>query len=160
MLYRSTGQRIVEMVWQNLGPSRVLTADAFDNAIVTVLALGGSTNALVHLIAMARRAGVNLTLDRFDELAAQTPLTANLRPAGAYLMEDFYYAGGLRALLARLQAERPGLLKPDTLTVNGRTLGENIAGAKVFNDEVILPTERALVASRSEERRVGKECRL
>ncbi len=145
----ATGQRIVEMVWQNLGPSRVLTADAFDNAIVTVLALGGSTNALVHLIAMARRAGVDLTLDRFDDLAAQTPLTANLRPAGAYLMEDFYYAGGLRALLARLQAERPGLLKPDTLTVNGRTLGENIAGAKVFNDEVILPAERALVASGS-----------
>jgi dihydroxy-acid dehydratase len=145
----ATGQRIVEMVWQNLRPAKVLTADAFDNAVVTVLALGGSTNALVHLIAMARRAGIDLTLDRFDQLAALTPLTANLRPAGAYLMEDFYYAGGLRALLARLLAERPGLLKPDTLTVNGKTLGENIAGAKVFNDDVILPAGRALVASGS-----------
>ena len=145
----ATGQRIVEMVWQNLRPAKVLTADAFDNAVVTVLALGGSTNALVHLIAMARRAGIDLTLDRFDQLAALTPLTANLRPAGAYLMEDFYYAGGLRALLARLLAERPGLLKPDTLTVNGKTLGENIAGAKVFNDDVILPADRALVASGS-----------
>jgi dihydroxy-acid dehydratase len=145
----ATGQRIVEMVWQNLRPAKVLTADAFDNAVVTVLALGGSTNALVHLIAMARRAGVDLTLDRFDQLAAITPLTANLRPAGAYLMEDFYYAGGLRALLARLLAEQPGLLKPDTLTVNGKTLGENIAGARVFNDDVILPVERALVASGS-----------
>ena len=145
----ATGQRIVEMVWQNLRPSKVLTAEAFDNAVVTVLALGGSTNALVHLIAMARRAGVDLTLDRFDQLAEITPLTANLRPAGAYLMEDFYYAGGLRALLARLQAERPGLLKPDTLTVNGKTLGENLAGARVFNDDVILPADRALVASGS-----------
>ena len=145
----ATGQRIVEMVWQDLRPSKVLTADAFDNAVATVLALGGSTNALVHLIAMARRAGVDLTLDRFDQLAALTPLTANLRPAGAWLMEDFYYAGGLRALLARLNAERPGLLKPDTRTVNGKTLGENIAGAKVFNDDVILPADRALVASGS-----------
>ncbi len=145
----ATGQRIVEMVWQDLRPAKILTSDAFDNAVVTVLALGGSTNALVHLIAMARRAGVDLTLDRFDELAALTPLIANLRPAGAWLMEDFYYAGGLRALMERLHQQRPGLLKPGALTVNGQSLGDNMAGAKVFNDEVILPVDKALVASGS-----------
>jgi dihydroxy-acid dehydratase len=145
----ATGQRIVGMVWQDLRPAKILTSDAFDNAVVTVLALGGSTNALIHLIAMARRAGVDLTLDRFDQLAAITPLIANLRPAGAWLMEDFYYAGGLRALLNRLNSERPGLLKPGALTVNGQSLGDNIADAKVFNDEVILPSDKALVASGS-----------
>jgi len=145
----ATGRRIVDMVWEDLRPSRVLTAAAFDNAVVTVLAIGGSTNALVHLVAMARRAGVDLTLARFDQLAAATPLIANLRPAGAYLMEDFYYAGGLRGLLARLHQQRPDLLQGDALTANGRTLGENIAGAKVYNDEVILPVERALVSGGS-----------
>ena len=145
----ATGKRIVDMVWSDLRPSHVLTAEAFDNAIVTVLALGGSTNALVHLLAMARRAGVDLTLDRFDELASRTPLIANLRPAGAFLMEDFYYAGGLRALLNRLNQEWPGLLCTDTLTINGSTLGQNIEGARVYNDEVILHTDRALVAEGS-----------
>lgn len=141
MMAVQTGQRVVEMVWEDLTPSRLLSAQAFDNAVVCVLALGGSTNALVHLVAMARRAGVALDLQRFDELAANTPLIANLRPAGKYLMEDFFYAGGLRALLERL---RP-LLRVDALTVNGRTLGDNIAGAPVRDDDVILPVERALV---------------
>ncbi len=136
-----SGTRIVEMVWEDLRPAKILTRDAFDNAITTVLAIGGSTNALVHLVAMARRAGVPLDIDRFDALARTTPLIANLRPAGAYLMEDFYYAGGLRALLERLRAR----LALDAMTVNGRTLGENIAGATVWNDDVILPEERALV---------------
>ena len=113
--------------------------------MTTVLALGGSTNAVVHLIAMARRAGVPLDLDRFDALARRTPLLANIRPSGAFLMEDFYYAGGLRGLLARLG----DLLDLDALTVNGRTLGENVAGAKVFNDEVIRPLDRPLVAGDS-----------
>jgi dihydroxy-acid dehydratase len=135
-----TGKRIVEMVWEDLRPSKILTNDAFDNAVVTVLALGGSTNALVHLIAMARRAGSTLDLDRFDALARTTPLIANLRPAGKYLMEDFYYAGGLRALLERIRAK----LHADAITVNGRTLGENIAGAKVYDEDVILPAEKAL----------------
>ncbi len=138
----ATGRRIVEMVWEDLRPSRLLTREAFDNAITCVLALGGSTNALVHLVAMARRAGVPLTIDRFDELARDTPLIANLRPAGEHLMEDFYYAGGLPALLERLRAQ----LHVDCLTANGRTLGENIAGARVLDDDVILPVERALVA--------------
>lgn len=145
----ATGKRIVEMVWADLRPSQLLTADAFDNAIATVLALGGSTNALVHLVAMARRAGVPLDLDRFDEIARKTPLIANLRPAGKYLMEDFFYAGGLPALMQRLDTERPGLLKTGALTANGKTLGENIAGAQVFDDDVILPAARALVAEGS-----------
>jgi len=140
-----TGRRIVEMVWEDLRPSRLLTAESFDNAVTTVLALGGSTNALVHLVAMARRAGVPLTLDRFDELAQRTPLIANLRPAGKYLMEDFHYAGGLRALLERIRH----LLHADARTVNGQALGENIAGARVFDDDVILPLDRPLVAGNS-----------
>ena len=98
-----TGKRIVEMVWEDLKPSRhPRRQHRFDNAVTTVLALGGSTNAIVHLIAMARRAGVALDLDRFDALARKTPVLANVRPGGKYLMEDFYYAGGLRALLSRL----------------------------------------------------------
>jgi len=140
-----TGQRIVEMVWQDIRPAQILTAEAFDNAVTTVLALGGSTNALVHLIAMARRAGVQLTLDRFDELAINTPLIANLRPSGKYLMEDFYRAGGLRALLERLRHK----LHTHAPTVNGLTLGENIAGATVFNDDVILPMDQALLSGGS-----------
>jgi dihydroxy-acid dehydratase len=142
---RKRGQRIVEMVWEDWKPSDFLTAQSFDNAVTTVLALGGSTNSVVHLIAMARRAGVRLDLDQFDALARKTPLLANIRPSGKYLMEDFYYAGGLRALLARLG----GLLHQDAMTVNGKTLGVNIAGAKVFNDDVILPLEAPLVAKDS-----------
>ena len=141
LMAAASGKRIVEMVWEDLRPAAVLTADAFDNAVAAVLALGGSTNALVHLIAMARRAGVPLDLDRFDAIARVTPLIANVRPAGQYLMEDFYYAGGLAALLNRLRDR----LALDALTVNGRTLGANIAEARVFDDNVILPLERALV---------------
>ena len=95
------GRRAVEIVWEDLKPRDILTAASFDNAITAVLALGGSTNALVHLIAMARRCGIPLTIDRFDELSRRTPLLANVRPAGKYLMEDFFYAGGLRGLMAR-----------------------------------------------------------
>jgi dihydroxy-acid dehydratase len=134
------GKRVVEMVWEDLRPSKILTDHAFDNAVVTVLALGGSTNALVHLIAMARRAGSKLDLDRFDALARTTPLIANVRPAGKYLMEDFYYAGGLRALMERMRDK----LHLDALTVSGKTVGENIAGAQVFDDDVILARDKAL----------------
>jgi dihydroxy-acid dehydratase len=141
----NTGRRIVDMVWEDLKPRDFLNAASFDNAITAVLAIGGSTNALVHLIALARRAGIPLTLDRFDELSRTTPLIANIRPAGKYLMEDFFYAGGLRALLATIGDK----LALDARTVNGRTLGENVSGAEVFNDDVILPRDRALVASGS-----------
>ena len=140
-----TGRRAVEMVWTDVKPRDILTAASFDNAITTVLALGGSTNALVHLIAMARRCGIPLSLDRFDELSRRTPLLANVRPAGKYLMEDFHYAGGLRALMVRIA----DLLALDARTIEGRSLGEAIAGAEVFADDVIMPRERALVASGS-----------
>jgi dihydroxy-acid dehydratase len=140
-----TGRRIVDMVWEDLKPRDFLSTANVDNAITTVLALGGSTNAVVHLIAVARRAGVALSLDRFDALARKTPLVANIRPAGKFLMEDFYYAGGLRALLRDIS----DLLALDARTVNGRTLGENIKAAEVFNRDVILPRERALVAGGS-----------
>ena len=140
-----TGRRIVEMVWEDLKPRDFLTSKSVDNAITTVLALGGSTNAVVHLVAVARRAGVALALDRFDALSRNTPLIANIRPAGKYLMEDFFYAGGLRALLSEID----DLLDLDARTVNGRTLGENVAGAEVFNRDVILERDKALVGSGS-----------
>jgi dihydroxy-acid dehydratase len=128
-----------------LKPRDFLTADSIDNAIITALALGGSTNSVVHMVALARRAGVPLTIDRFDALARKTPLVANLRPAGKFLMEDFFYAGGLRALLNDIGDQ----LALSARTVNGKTLGENIAGAEVFNRDVILPRGKALVASDS-----------
>ncbi|HUA76252.1 MAG TPA: L-arabinonate dehydratase [Acetobacteraceae bacterium] len=136
----AVGRRIVELAWNDERPSRLLTAGSFDNAATVSLALGGSTNAVVHLIAMARRAGIPLDLDRFDALSRTTPLLANIRPSGTYLMEDFYYAGGLRALMARLS----DLLDLSQRTVGGATLGEAVAGAKVFNDEVILPRNNPL----------------
>jgi dihydroxy-acid dehydratase len=136
-----SGRRIVDMVWEDLKPSDFLTAQSFDNAIITAQALSGSTNALIHLIAMAGRAGVKLDLERFDDIARNTPVLANIRPAGEkYLMEDFYYAGGLRALLAEIR----DLLNLDCLTVNGKTLGENIQDAKIYNTDVIRPRANAL----------------
>jgi dihydroxy-acid dehydratase len=129
------GRRIVELVWEDCTPSRILSPGSFDNAVTTVLALGGSTNAVIHLIAIARRAGVELTLDRFDELSRTTPVLANVRPGGAWLMEDFYYAGGLRALLSNVSP----LLALEAQTVGGGDLGEAIAGAEVFDAEVIRP---------------------
>jgi len=138
-----TGKRIVDMVWEDLKPLDILTEGSFTNAVTAVLALGGSTNSIVHLIAMARRASIPLTLDRFDELARQTPVIANLRPSGAYLMEDFYYAGGLRAFLGQLGSAIDGTQR----TVNGKTIAENIAGAKVYNDDVIRPVSKPLVES-------------
>ena len=138
-----TGKRIVDMVWEDLLPSDILSVAAFDNAVTTVLALSGSTNSVVHLIAMARRAGIPLDLKRFDELARRTPVLANLRPSGKYLMEDFYYAGGLPALLSRI----PDLLDLQQRNVNGATLGENISKARSFNDDVILPRDKPLVAN-------------
>ncbi len=140
-----TGRRIVDMVWEDLKPSDFLSAASFDNAITAVLAIGGSTNALVHLVAMARRAGVPLTLDRFDQLSRTTPLVANIRARGQVSDGGFFYAGGLRALLATISDS----WATDARTVNGHTLGENIAGAEVFNKDVILPRDKALVASGS-----------
>src|SRR5688572_9720918 len=130
----AAGKRIVEMVWEDLKPRDILSAASFDNAIVTLMAMGGSTNALIHLVAMAGRAGVKLPLERFNEFSAKTPLLANVRPSGdKYLMEDFYYAGGLRALLAQLT----DLLDLKCRTVNGKSLGANLDGARIFNEDVI-----------------------
>ncbi len=137
-----SGKRIVEMVWEDLLIRDIVDARAIDNAVTTVLALGGSTNAIVHLIAIARRAGVPLDLARFDALARRTPVLANIRPSGKYLMEDLFYAGGLRGMLSRL----PDLIDASALTVNGRTLGDNIAGATVYNDDVIRTRDHPLVA--------------
>ncbi len=128
-----TGRRAVEMVWEDLTPDQVLTAGAVDNAIRVHLAMGGSTNAMIHVVAMARRGGIPLDLERFDELAREVPVLANVRPSGKYLMEDFYYAGGILALQGQLRE----LLDLDCLTVSGRTIGQNIEGAKVYNDDVI-----------------------
>jgi dihydroxy-acid dehydratase len=140
-----TGRRIVDMVWEDLKPRDLVTAASIDNAVTAVLAIGGSTNAVVHMVAVARRAGVPLTAERFDQLSQRTPLIANIRPAGKFLMEDFFYAGGLRALLVEIS----DLLSLGERTANGRTLGENIAGAEVFNRDVILPRDKALVKNGS-----------
>ena len=137
-----TGKRIVEMVWDDVKPLDFLTPTSFDNAVTAVLALGGSTNSIVHLIAMAKRAGFNLTIDRFDELARRTPVIANLRPSGKFLMEDFFYAGGLRGLLTQLGS----LLDLSQRTCESRTLGDSLVGAKVYNDDVIRPLSNPLVS--------------
>ena len=138
-----TGRRIVEMAWEDLKPSDILTPASFDNAVITALALSGSTNAAVHLIALSKRAGFNLTLERFDELARKIPVLANVRPSGKYLMEDFFYAGGLRALLNQLGS----LLSLKEKTVEGKTIGELIANAPVFDDDVIRSVDHAMVKS-------------
>ena len=130
---RACGQRAVEMVWEDLKPSDILTSASFDNAVTALMAMGGSTNAVIHLIALARRAGVDLTLDRIDALARGAKVIVNLRPSGKYLMEDFYYAGGLPAFLTQLAPK----LALDALTVNGRTLQANIAEATVHRPDVI-----------------------
>jgi dihydroxy-acid dehydratase len=138
------GKRIVDMVWDDWKPSDFLTAKSFDNAIIAAHALSGSTNALIHLLAMAGRAGVDLKLERFDELARSVPVLANIRPAGdKYLMEDFYYAGGLRAMLNELG----DLLNRDCQTVNGKTLGENLEGCKIYNADVIRPRSNPVSAT-------------
>ncbi len=129
----AAGRRIVEMVWDDLTPARVLTPAGFDNAIRVHMAMGGSTNAIIHLVAMARRAGIALDMKRFDDISREIPVLANVRPSGKYLMEDFYYAGGIRALMAELR-ERLDLSCP---TVTGQTLGEGIDGARVYQRDVI-----------------------
>jgi dihydroxy-acid dehydratase len=136
----ASGRRIVDMVWQGVTPRDILTATAFDNAITTLMAIGGSTNGIIHLVAMAGRAGITLPLEHFDAISRKTPLLANVRPSGQYLMEDFFYAGALPALLRQLGA----LLDQGAMTVNGKSLGDNIARAEIFNDDVIRSPNRAL----------------
>ncbi|WP_369939639.1 IlvD/Edd family dehydratase [Xanthomonas medicagonis] len=132
-LARLSGRRIVQMVEEDLRMSRVLTRHAFENAIKVNAAIGGSTNAVIHLLAIAGRLGVPLSLDDWDQLGSRLPCLVNLKPSGQYLMEDFYYAGGLPAVMRELG----DALHLDALTVNGRTLGENVADAPCWNREVI-----------------------
>jgi dihydroxy-acid dehydratase len=129
------GRRVVAMIGEDLKPRDILTRASFENALVVQMALAGSSNAMIHLIAMAGRAGVELTLADFDRVAREVPVIANIRPSGAYLMEDFFYAGGLPALLSVLKDQ----LDLGVRTATGGTLGEAIAGAKVYNDDVIRP---------------------
>jgi dihydroxy-acid dehydratase len=129
----ATGRRAVELAHEGLRPSQILTAEAFDNAITLLLAIGGGTNAVIHLLALAGRAGVPLSLSRFDELARTTPRIANLRPSGERLIEDLHRAGGVPAILRELDA----LLHGDALTVSGRTLAEGYAGAEVHDRGVV-----------------------
>jgi L-arabonate dehydrase len=133
VLARMAGRRIVEMVHEDLVLSRILTREAFENAVRTLAAIGGSTNAVIHLIAIAGRIGVPLAIDDFDRLASHLPCLVNLQPSGQHLMEDFCYAGGLPAVLKEIAAQ----LHTGAITANGRTLGENIADAQNFNAEVI-----------------------
>jgi len=137
-----SGRQIVENVWKGLNPSRFVSKEAFHNAIVADMAIGGSTNAIVHLIAMAGRAGIKLPLGDFDAISRKTPRLADLRPAGRFLMEDFYFAGGLPALLNQLT----DLLHGECLTVNGKTLRENVREAHIWNQEVIRPRAHPLSA--------------
>ncbi|MGE6742634.1 L-arabinonate dehydratase [Allorhizobium pseudoryzae] len=135
------GVRIVEMVWEDLKPSDILNKASFENGLVAYMAMGGSTNAAVHLIAMANRAGVTLTLDDMSAMAAKVPVAANVFPSGEYLMEDFYFAGGLNALLRKF-SHHLDLTRP---TVNGKTIGENIADAECWNDEIIRDESNPVV---------------
>jgi dihydroxy-acid dehydratase len=136
------GRRIVDMVWEDVRPTDIVTDKSIENAVRTVIATGGSTNAMIHMLAIARRAGVELDLERFDALSRATPFLVNLRPAGKYLMEDFYYAGGLRAMLNAMGS----LLHLDAMTCAGITLGEAIAGAAIVNSDVIATPEKPLKA--------------
>ena len=134
-LSQMAGRRIVDMIDENLVMSKVLTKKSVHNAIAVNAALGGSTNAIVHLLAMAGRLNIDLKLDEFDEIGKDIPLLVNLMPSGKYLMEDFYYAGGVPAVMNEMRH----MLKLDQITVSGKTVGEDIDGATVYNRDVIAP---------------------
>jgi dihydroxy-acid dehydratase len=138
-----SGRRIVDMVWEDLTPNKIQTHAAFENAIVVAMAMGCSTNAIIHVIAQAKRAGCDIGLEDFDRFSRFVPVIANVRPSGdQYLMEDFFYAGGLPGLMSRIKQH----LHLDSMTVSGKTLGENIEGAAVYNDDVIRPIDNPIYA--------------
>ncbi|ALM83572.1 L-arabinonate dehydratase [Bordetella sp. N] len=140
------GRRIVEMVWEDLTPARIQTRRAFENAITVAMAMGCSTNAIIHVIAQGRRAGHDISLDDFEKASRKVPVIANVRPSGdKYLMEDFFYAGGLPAMMTRIREH----LHLDEMTVTGRTLGQNIEGAAVYNDDVIRTVDDPVYAEGS-----------
>ena len=137
------GRRIVQMVWDDFTPAKMLSRASFENGIAVAMAMGCSTNAIIHLIAISRRAGHAVTLDDFDAASRRIGVIANIRPSGdTYLMEDFYYAGGLPAMMNVMRAK----LQLEALTVNGRSVGQNIEGAQVFNDDVIRPLDQPIYA--------------
>jgi L-arabonate dehydrase len=137
-----SGRRIVEMVWENLTPSRIMTREAFENAITTLMALGGSTNAVVHLVAIAGRLGIEIKLDDFDRISRRTPVLANVKPSGQFVMEDFFHAGGLPALLKQILP----LLNREAVSANGKTLEENTVQAVSHNEDVIRTLAKPLQA--------------
>ncbi|MEZ5647528.1 MAG: L-arabinonate dehydratase [Alphaproteobacteria bacterium] len=137
----SCGTRIIDMVWEDLKPTDILTKQAFHNGVVTYMALGGSTNAAVHLVALARRCSVMLSLEDMDQEGRRTPVLANLMPAGKFLMEDFHYAGGLRALLLRVTDR----LHLNCTTINGKSLGDNLQSAACWDDDIIRSVDRPVV---------------
>jgi dihydroxy-acid dehydratase len=141
----ATGRRAVDLAWEDLKPSEILTRASLENGIVTLLAIGGSTNAIIHLIAIAGRAGIKLELDDFDRLSRLVPVLANLRPTGQFVMADFFDAGGLRGLLNRI----PDLLNLDCLNVAGTDLRSAIAECEVYDDRVICLRDQPLLASDS-----------
>jgi dihydroxy-acid dehydratase len=145
VLANSVGRRIVAMAEEDLRPSQILTRQAFENAIRVNGAIGGSTNAVVHLIAIAGRIGVDIGLEDWDRLGRDIPTIVDLQPSGRFLMEDFYYAGGLPAVMRTLGEH--GALHRDALTASGRTVWENVAGAPCWNQEVIRPFDKALTES-------------
>jgi dihydroxy-acid dehydratase len=137
-----SGRAIVGMIEPKLTPSKIMTRKAFENAITMLMALGGSTNAVIHLIAIARRLEIDITLDDFDRISRKTECIANIKPSGKYLMEELFNAGGVPAVMHRVS----DLLHTDAITANGKTIGENIANAKPLNDNVILPRDKPLYA--------------
>ncbi len=140
----ASGRRIVEMVWEDLKPSKILTRASFENCIAAAMAMGCSTNAIVHVIAMGRRAGFDIGLDDFDRIGRKVPVIANIRPNGdTYLMEDFAYAGGLPAMLKEIEQH----LKLGCMTVSGKSIGENISHAKVYDKDVIRSVDNPIFAS-------------
>jgi len=140
-LASESGRRIVDMVWEDLTPQKIQSKAAFGNAIAVAMAMGCSTNAIIHLIAMARRAGQEIGLEDFETYSRKVPVIGNVRPSGnTYLMEDFFYAGGIKGLMGNIKEH----LDLTCLTVSGRTIGENIEGAKIYNDDVIRPTSNPI----------------
>jgi dihydroxy-acid dehydratase len=145
MMAQLTGRRIVQMVKDDLRPSHILTKEAFENAIRTNAAIGGSTNAVIHLLAIAGRVGIDLTLDDWDRCGRDVPTIVNLMPSGKYLMEEFFYAGGLPVVIKRLG--EAGLLHREALTVSGQSMWEQVKDVRNHNEDVILPADKALTQS-------------
>lgn len=139
-LCSTAGERIVDMVFEDLKPSDIASYEAFENAIITYMAIGGSTNGIIHLIAMAGRLGIDLPMERFDHWSAKIPVIANLMPSGKYLMEDLFYAGGLLAIFSRLQKH----LHLSQRNVNGLTMAENIADVEIYNDDVVRSLDKPI----------------